>query len=56
MQVGELMSEQNSKYITKKVGKLLSEVWRIRGWQNKKMAQITLSRVAAREILKRIGT
>jgi hypothetical protein len=30
-QVGELMTEQNRKYIKKEVGKLLSEIWRIKG-------------------------
>jgi hypothetical protein len=37
------MSEQNRKYITKEIGKLLSEIWRIKGCQSKNMAQITLS-------------
>jgi len=31
LQAGELMTEQNRKYITKEVGKLLSEIWRIKG-------------------------
>jgi hypothetical protein len=28
--VGEFMTEQNRKYITKEIGKLLSETWRIK--------------------------
>ena len=31
LQAGELMTEQNRKYIKKEVGKLLSEIWRIKG-------------------------
>ena len=31
LQAGEFMSEQNRKYIMKEVGKLLSEIWRIKG-------------------------
>ncbi len=27
----ELMTEQNRKYIMKEIGKLLSEIWRIKG-------------------------
>jgi hypothetical protein len=26
-----IMTEQNQKYITKEIGKLLSEIWRIKG-------------------------
>jgi hypothetical protein len=28
---GDLMTEQNRKYIKKEIGKLLSEIWRIKG-------------------------
>jgi hypothetical protein len=28
---GESMTEQNRKYVQKEVGKLLSEIWRIKG-------------------------
>ena len=31
LQAGGLMTEQNRKYITKEIGKLLSEIWRIKG-------------------------
>lgn len=30
LQVGDLVTEQNRKYIMKEVGKLLSEIWRIK--------------------------
>ena len=30
-QNGDLMTEQNRKYIQKEIGKLLSEIWRIKG-------------------------
>ncbi|MHB8117963.1 MAG: hypothetical protein ACYDHX_04445 [Methanothrix sp.] len=30
-QAGGPMTEQNRKYITKEIGKLLSEIWRIKG-------------------------
>jgi hypothetical protein len=29
--VGVFMTEQNRKYITKEIGKLLSDIWRIKG-------------------------
>jgi hypothetical protein len=29
--IPEFMTEQNRKYITKEIGKLLSEIWRIKG-------------------------
>ena len=29
--VARLMTEQNRKYVTKEIGKLLSEIWRIKG-------------------------
>jgi hypothetical protein len=29
--VSEIMTEQNRKYITKEIGKLLSDIWRIKG-------------------------
>ena len=29
--VGELMTEQNRNYIKKEIGKLLSDIWRIKG-------------------------
>jgi hypothetical protein len=28
---GGLMTEQNRKYVTKEIGKLLSDIWRIKG-------------------------
>ncbi len=31
LQAGGSMTEQNRNYITKEVGKLLSEIWRIKG-------------------------
>ncbi len=31
LHAGGTMTEQNRKYITKEVGKLLSEIWRIKG-------------------------
>lgn len=31
LQAGGPMTEQNRKYITKEIGKLLSEIWRIKG-------------------------
>ncbi len=27
----ELMTEQNRRYVTKEIGKLLSDIWRIKG-------------------------
>ena len=31
LQTGGHMTEQNRKYVTKEIGKLLSEIWRIKG-------------------------
>jgi hypothetical protein len=31
LQVGVLMTEQNRNYVKKEIGKLLSEIWRIKG-------------------------
>jgi hypothetical protein len=33
------MTEQNRKYITKEIGKLLSEIWRIKGLSEQEYGQ-----------------
>jgi hypothetical protein len=39
LQTGELMTEQNRNYIKKEIGKLLSEIWRIKGLSEQEYGQ-----------------
>ena len=39
MVFGGLMTDQNRKYITKEIGKLLSEIWRIKGLAEQEYGQ-----------------
>lgn len=36
---GDIMTEQNRKYVQKEIGKLLSEVWRIKGLSEQEYGQ-----------------